>query len=167
MVGRSRKRWAGDRPPAGPARGQRIMKGMRMAPRRAFAAADGAMARRRGGAAVAEENHHGVVFELEALERRKDSPDGIIHGGEHGGEIFSHGADDVGEAVEIFLRRRIGRGVNGVERQIEEERIFTVPLDEADGFCAESVGEIAAVFDGFIVVPERVALVGGFLVVGP
>ena len=48
----------------------------------------------------------------------------------------------MGETLQVFLRR-LHRRVDGVEGEIEKERLLLVPIDEANRFVREEIGSKA------------------------
>ena len=119
--------------------------------RGAFGAAQGFVDRaveggaRHGGAAVvAEEEDEGVLVEAGIAELGGDGADGIVHGAHHGGVAAAPGIGDGGEFFQAWLIGLQG-GVDGVEGEVEEERVGLVAFDEADRFAGEGVGEVGGV----------------------
>ena len=81
------------------------------------------------------------------LERGKESADVFIERANHRGVarlVVQFAARPIAQIVkQIFAR--LDRGVDGVVRQVEEERFLLVVAHELDGFSREAVGEVLAI----------------------
>ena len=97
-------------------------------------------------AVVAGENDERVFGQAELVERRHDSADAFVDAGDHrrvGRVLVAADGRLVFELRDQFLLRFVRR-VDAEVRQIQEERLILVPLDEIDGVIGEKVGQVLA-----------------------
>ena len=118
---------------------------------------------RAAGAVVAHEDEDGVLREPEFVELVQQLADVVV-------DILDHAVDAGEGVVEAHLAIRLDpfvtdleRGVRCVRREVNEERLVLVFLDEADRGIPEEVRAVTGVLFLFAVVPElgievRVAL---------
>ena len=93
------------------------------------------------------------------VQRLSTLADRIVHRRHHAGVRAAILVFDVLELLEPIIGR-VHRRVNGVEREIEEERLLRMMLDERDGFAAKRIGQIFLFLNRFVVAAKRRLRVG-------
>ena len=119
-----------------------------------------------GPAVVVGEKDQGAVGLAGLFQGGQDATDGVVHGAEHGSVGSALGIGDGREACLVFLHR-LKRGVDGVEGEVEKERLLltALALNKRRGFLPEGVGEIAGLVHRVVVAQNRrivFALAAGF-----
>ena len=95
---------------------------------------------------IAGEDQYRIIRELKLLEFGHQATDTFINAGEHRGIGRVIVSADTGLSLELCDQFRLGleRRVHAEVREVEQERLGLVALDEVDGLIGEKVGEVLA-----------------------
>src|SRR6185312_6942926 len=105
-------------------------------------------------AIIADEEYKRVVFQFLFAQRLEHATNRIVHRRHHAGIGLSTLVTDAFE----FFKSIIGsvhRCVHGIEREVEEEWLFLMTINERDCLAAERIGEVFLFVDRFVVAAQR------------
>ncbi len=103
-------------------------------------------ARVQRAAVVADEDDEGVLAEPAVVERLHHAPDRLVQRADQREVRAANRVLLVGERVPVALLRLEG-GVRVLVRQVEEERLALVAIDEGDRVVGEAIGQVAGLVD--------------------
>ena len=105
-------------------------------------------------AVVAAKEDQRVLLQVAAAQLVEHLADGLVQGQGHRAIRAPHGIGNRGELFQSFVGG-VHRRVHGVERQVEEERLLLMHVDERDRLAGEGIGQILRFVDRFGAAKDR------------